>query len=368
MLHYIFCSVILLIISVHKLLLFHHFHAIPHVTQEAPMQTTSKPRLRHCTLIATENEEKLAMIVGKEHYELTADNGTRETFLKLKRYLDGRHTLSDISQRSGVALGNVKEIAAQFDALGLFRTAAPTAAISKDDFLQKVEQSTMMWRRQIGYHRLFGLLERGEAGNDLIAGFLLETYHFVRMAAQHIGTAIAHCDDPGAIDLLSEYLADEYRHHKLIADSVAAMGIPRDQIENAHPVIGTLSLVNMLCQIGRTSTLGYLCCLNLIEARPQDEQGSRAAWELIAQKAGLDGKVFDGLVRHMQIDVKVGHADLLATALSKRESIPAHDAHQAINQMHDLKHAFDQFHDQIVQYYTDVSNYVPRLTVDYFSL
>src|SRR5207244_648548 len=94
------------------------------------MQITSKPRLRHCTLVATGSQDKLAMIVGKEHFELTAENGMRDTFLKIKRYLDGRHTLSDISERSGVALGNVKKILMQFDRLGLLRADTPTVAIS----------------------------------------------------------------------------------------------------------------------------------------------------------------------------------------------------------------------------------------------
>lgn len=106
----------------------------------------------------------------------------------------------------------------------------------------------------------------------------------------------------------------------------------------------------------------------LIEARPQEESEARAAWAAIARKACMDEKIFDGLLRHMQIDVQAGHTDLLAEALQKKAIIFAPDAHLAVNQMHDLKHAFDQFHDQIIQYYTDVSNYVPRLTVDYFSL
>jgi hypothetical protein len=36
--------------------------------------------------------------------------------------------------------------------------------------------------------------------------------------------------------------------------------------------------------------------------------------------------------------------------------------------MHDLKHSFDQYNDNIIVYYSDVSNYIPRLKVDYFSL
>ncbi|MBN3817501.1 MFS transporter [Paraburkholderia sp. Se-20369] len=204
-------------------------------------ETGARPRLRHCTLVALAGE-RLAMIVGDERFELEQVQGTRDAFLRMKRYLDGRHTLEDIAQRSDVSFGSVRTIVGQLDELGLLRRERPAATIAAADFLERVECSTRMWRAQIGYHRLFGMLERGEASRDLIAGLLLETYHFVRLAPRHVGAAIAHCRDPATAELLCGYLADEYAHHGLIAASVEKLGIPREQIRDAHPVIGTLSL------------------------------------------------------------------------------------------------------------------------------
>ncbi|KVM83977.1 iron-containing redox enzyme family protein [Burkholderia stagnalis] len=330
-------------------------------------ETGERPRLRHCTLVALAGE-RLAMIVGDERFELEQVQGTRDAFLRMKRYLDGRHTLEDIAQRSDVSYGSVRTIVGQLGELGLLRRERPAATIAVADFLERVDRSTRMWRAQIGYHRLFGMLERGEASRDLIAGLLLETYHFVRLAPRHVGAAIAHCREQATAELLCGYLADEYAHHGLIAASVEKLGIPREQIRDAHPVIGTLSLVNMLCEVGRASSLGYLCCLKLIEASPDEEAGARGAWREIARTAGLDADVFDGLMRHMRIDVGAGHAGLLEQALARTQHVPADAAHVAINHMHDVKHAFDQFHDQVIQYYTDMSNYVPRLKVDFFSL
>jgi hypothetical protein len=330
-------------------------------------ELNGQPRLRHCTLVALA-DERLAMIVGDERFELDQVRGTRETFLRMKRYLDGRHSLEEIASRSGVTLHSVCAIVDQFQQLGLLRDEQPSATVPAAEFVARVNRSARMWRAQIGYHRLFGQFERGEADRDLIAGFLLETYHFVRFAARHVSSAIAHCRDQAVVELLSRYLADEYAHHGLIAASVHKLGIPYEQIDDAHPVIGTMSLVNMLCEVGRASTLGYLCCLKLIEASPDEEAGAQRAWQQIASRAGLDESVFDGLMRHMRIDVGAGHAGLLEQALEHTREIASGDAHAAINHMHDVKHAFDQFHDQILQYYSDVSNYVPRLKVDFFSL
>ncbi len=55
-------------------------------------------------------------------------------------------------------------------------------------------------------------------------------------------------------------------------------------------------------------------------------------------------------------------------ALRGRACVPAAQAHRAVNNLHDLKHSFDQYHFGIIGYYSDISNYIPRLKVDYFSL
>jgi hypothetical protein len=137
---------------------------------------------------------------------------------------------------------------------------------------------------------------------------------------------------------------------------------------DAHPIIGTMSLVNMLCDIARRDTLAYLCCTVLFEARGEDMGDAADELRAIAEGYGYPANAVDPLIAHMGIDVEAGHVGLLAEALESRTSIPADQAHRAVNALHDLKHSFDQFHDQVVQYYSDIANYLPRLRVDYFSL
>ncbi|MGF6979901.1 hypothetical protein QFZ94_008418 [Paraburkholderia sp. JPY465] len=60
----------------------------------------NRPRLRHCTLVI-DVSGRLTMIVGKERFEIEQVAGSREQFLSMKRYLDGRHTCEEISVVSG---------------------------------------------------------------------------------------------------------------------------------------------------------------------------------------------------------------------------------------------------------------------------
>jgi hypothetical protein len=79
-------------------------------------------------------------------------------------------------------------------------------------------------------------------------------------------------------------------------------------------------------------------------------------------------EAMNGPLTHLEKDIEMGHTSLIEQALSDVEDVRIDEVNYAINCVHDLKHSFDQFHDQILQYYSDISNYIPRLKVDYFSL
>jgi hypothetical protein len=308
------------------------------------------------------------MIVGREHFEVSEELGSREKFLEFKRYLDGRHTVRDICDSTGLPDTNVDALIASFEQMGLLRSETPQINIPAKDFVERIDATCAMWSRQIGFHRLFGLLQQGSVRKEVFQGLMLETYHYVNSAAKHIAVAIAHCGDSQHRTLLQRYFVDEHDHAELLLRTLENIGISRDLALSAHPVIGTLSLINMLCDIGRTSTLAYLCCTSLFEARKTEASAGQAAFERIAANYNWSVEDVSPIVSHLLQDVAADHTSLIAEALRDTEYVTAADADRAVNGLHDLKHSFDQFHDQILSYYIDISNYIPRLKVDYFSL
>jgi len=332
------------------------------------MSDTEFPRLRHCTFRWESNATPMTMIVGREHFELSEKEGERNTFLNVKRYFDGRHSIGTIAEITGVSAEAVRAIAVQFDELGLLRTAEPMDSIPADVFAKQIDQSCEMWARQIGYHRLFSGLQNGELRKEVFLGTILETYHYVKSAPKHIGTAVAHCANPAFEPLLSQYFTEEWNHAQLILASLVRMGLPREWVEDAHPIIGTWSLVNNLCEIARQDTLAYLACTALFEAKDDDFADSAEGLRRTAVRHGFPADCADPIIGHAEMDIAAGHVSLLGQALQHVPFVTAEQAHRAVNNLHDVKHSFDQFHDQIIQYYTDIANYIPRVKVDYFSL
>lgn len=325
------------------------------------------PRLRHCTFVKRD-DNNMYMIVGQDYFDLTQDFGPIEKFLEVKSYFDGRHSIKEISERTGVSYDDIRAIVETFDELGLMRREEPTDLIPVESFLRKVEDSCVMWKRQIGFHLLYRQLFDGEAHKRVFVGLFQETYHYVKAAPKHISVAIAHCKNDAWERLLNDYFIDECSHSELILKTLENLGVRRERAVDAHPIIGTMSLVNMLCEIGRNSTLAYLACTRLFEATREDAADAENAWKEIAGRYEVDVKALEPFLNHMRGDVVSDHGSLFAQALAGEKYVDAKEAHYAVNCLHDLKHSYDQFHDQVIQYYSDISNYVPRLKVDYFSL
>lgn len=326
------------------------------------------PRLRHCTFFVPADGSPTLMIVGRNHFELNQEEGDLKTFLNLKRYLDGRHSIEDISRITGVKEEDVRGIVQTFNEHGLLRATGALESIATDVFAKQIDESCAMWAQQIGFHRLFSGLEQQTVRREVFMGLIMETYHYVKSASKHIATAIAHCNDPAFEPILSQYFAEEWNHSGFLLETLENMGVPREQVESAHPIIGTWSLINNMCEIARADTLSYLACTALFEAREDNADLAADSLRRIATAYGYPDGCVEPLISHMRLDVEAGHKGLLEEALEHRGSVTPAEAHRAVNNLHDLKHAYDQFHDQIVLYYSDISNYIPRLKVDYFSL
>jgi TENA/THI-4/PQQC family len=326
------------------------------------------PRLRHCTFVFGRDDATMTMIVGRDHFQIGEEYGDREDFLNVKRYFDGRHSIDQISRITGVAEADVRAIVETFAELGLLRREEPTENVPVEQFLSRIDDTCLMWARQIGYHPLFERLVRGEARKEVFLGLVLETYHYVKSAGKHAAVALQLCDNPRYEKLLEEYLTEERDHSELFVTALERMGVPRNWTTEAHPIIGTMSLVNALCDIGRESTLAYIACTALFEARREDFEGAKASFEQMAQNYGYDADTVAPIIQHMADDVSAGHTSLIREALEGVETIPAREVHDIVNRLHDLKHSFDQQHADILLYYGDISNYIPRLKVDYFSL
>ena len=310
----------------------------------------------------------LRLIVGQSHFEMEELEGDRPTFLRLKSLLDGRHSPGQIAELTGLPRAEVDAVVDGFASLGLLRRAAPVEMIPARALIDQLGATLAMWRNQIGFHRLFQGLSQATHRVEVLRGLFIESFHIVRMAPVHIGVALAAARSDKERALLSAYLAEESGHAPFLLETCANLGCDPGEVARAHPIVATTSLIHMPCEIARSDTLAYVAALALFEASPHDgDEGDRSVAR-VASAYGLPPVHFAPAMRHFREDLDAGHAWMLHALLDGREAVPADRVHVIVNMLHDLKHAYDQFHDGILGYDADISNYIPRLPVDYFSL
>lgn len=331
------------------------------------MNYLDKPRLRHCTIVADPAQASVTLVVGRKHLELEHEAGARDDFLALKGYFDGHHTIREMGDATSIDPADVLGVAQAFEEAGLLQTRTSAPRIPLGDFLERVEDTSIMWRRQIGLHRLFGGLEEGIYRREALLGLLLETYHYVRLLSPTLAQVAESWDDSPAKQVVLEYAYEEMEHHRDYEATLDTVPRLRGRIASSHPTVTTLSLIRNFESIGRRSSLSLVCCLQMIEARASEADHGEAHLRKIARVYGLD-ELIDPFVKHMRADLGLEHSSLLMKSLAGTSDVAAAAAHESVNDMHDIKHCFDEFHDGIIKYYADISNYIPRPKVDYFAL
>jgi len=324
------------------------------------------PRLRHCTLIDNPLSNETTLVVGDEYFTLER-SGDRSKFLQLKSFFDGRHSIADISLKTDLSEDTIINIVSAFDNAGLLQRRHAQPSISVNLFRRAIEKTSLMWRRQIGLHKLFIGLGNRSFRKEVFIGLLLETYHYVRLLPQALMEVVKNSRSAVFRDVILHYAEQELDHYIEYAKSLIQIDRIARHLEESHPTVGTLSLVRNFESIGRRHELSLICCLQLIEARAAEMDDAENDLLAIASGYGMRD-LMQPFIDHMKIDVNLGHSDLLEQALKNSDLVSAEAAHTAVNDMHDIKHSFDVFHDSVIAYYDDISNYIPRPRVDFFAL
>ena len=326
------------------------------------------PQLRHSTFIGIRGSHKVQAVMGGEHFEFEPAEANPELLFRARRYFDGRNSSAFAAETLGIPERDILRLAEQLEEWGFVQEARTEQSIPVQEFLQTMERVCRSWNRQLGFHKLFQWLENGRVEKEVLLGLMLETYHYVSAASQHIACAIANCQKKQWREMLSEYLAEEHNHAPLILETLLRMGLKREDVLASTPTPGTLALIHFLLRVGTESTLHYFVAMSFVEAREEDSAIGAESLRGMSSRFGYSSNAVEPILQHMFDDVAAGHSNLLVEALQGRESILLSEADAAANMLHDLKHAFDLFHDQILSYYSGPSNVIPRRRVNFAAL
>ncbi|MDC9613240.1 iron-containing redox enzyme family protein [Xenorhabdus khoisanae] len=308
-----------------------------------------------------DNEYFLRFIKGL--YKVDPDDA--KDFLKIRRYCTGHNTITELHEKTGISKSRIMEIVSSLNEIEMLRNEN---IISQENFIDKIIIACDMWAEQIEETHLFNKFLYGDVSYNVLLGFMLENYHYIKLFPQTITLAIENTRDERTKNALEEYQKQEIGHEVFMLRCLLKMGLKKDEVETSIPLVSTSNIINMMNDLFSKYPESVFLVAKVIESHDYDEDEVSIAIDKINQNYRLDQGTLEPFFEHSKIDYELGHSQIL----EKNKPLIRFDNIDCIsyilNAIHDIKHAIDLQCLEIEDYYTKQGNYIPRQRVDYFGI
>ena len=161
--------------------------------------------------------------------------------------------------------------------------------------------------------------------------------------------------------------ANEERHHNVyVLKTLKNLGVKEEEVKSSTPLLSTRLVGFIMRELFKLSPSSVLLMAALVEAVDIDEKHIKRFHEKMKKYYDVPDDAFKPYFDHQEIDIKLGHANLLKNNLHllKFKNLEIRDL--IVNNLHDLKHAFDLMGIEIEDYYKELNGkYFPRQPIFY---
>ena len=308
-----------------------------------------------------DNEHYLRFAAGL--YEVEKEDA--QDFYKIRAYCTGHHTVDEIAHKTDVPARRIQDMVASLHEIGMVRIEEQPA---DDALLDKTIQACEMWAEQVEETHLFNKFLYGDTHKNVLIGFFIETWHYIKAFPDIINTAIDNTDNPQLKKVLICYKQQETGHESFILSTLLKLGMKQAEVESAVPLVSTLNVIHMMSELFRRHPGTVFLIAKIIESHDFDQAEVTNAIEEITRHYDLVPGTLEPFFQHSQTDYELGHSRLLD---EHRHLVSPGDIEQTsfiLNAIHDIKHAIDLQCLEIEEYYSKTGNYIPRQRVDYFGI
>ena len=155
-------------------------------------------------------------------------------------------------------------------------------------------------------------LEKHRARRDQLVRYVVEYLHIVRHGPGLVAPVLNWVSDPSLRAKLSNFLADEWRHDHLIAQSLAAVGLCAETVRPTEMLPQTFALVAQLGVRANTDPLALAALLYFYErTNPQFHE----LFVANCRRVSLPEAFIDPVVRHASLNDAGKHDDIVVALI-----------------------------------------------------
>ncbi|HEY0798076.1 MAG TPA: iron-containing redox enzyme family protein, partial [Candidatus Baltobacteraceae bacterium] len=284
----------------------------------------------------------------------------------MRTYCTGHHPLSAIAEKSGLSVTDVQALLSSLAPSGVVIDAAPsTQELTPVELRERFVKLAALWSAELRFIYIGNEFAAGELPKSALVGWLVEMYHYIHDFPQAIGHAARHARGELQV-VLDRYAAQERGHEQFVLKTLVNLGMSPEEVETSAPMLSTRLIGFLMRELFELAPWSVLPVAAMIEAQDFEDAQIEAFKVNLCERYGLPVTAFDPYFEHQEIDVSMGHAELLATHLRLIEPTDRATLDQITNKMHDLLHAFDLQGSEIKAYYQSLDGkYIPRQPVTF---
>ncbi|HRG64135.1 MAG TPA: hypothetical protein PLP75_14080, partial [Burkholderiales bacterium] len=232
----------------------------------------------------------------------------------------------------------------------------------------KLENACIMWGEQLHDTHILNDILSGECSFHQFQGFLLETYHYIKMFPDVLSYAERCAQLPELKELLHNYTQQEIGHEGFVLSALMDTGVTFAEVEASVPLVSTQNILNLLKELFVDYPWTPLFVAKVIEEGDFSSMVVEITGNKLKEIYDITYNPLVHLYNHAEIDFQLRHFFILDNNKHLIELIEKQDIHDILNRIHDIKHAFDLQKLEIKDYYSHPGNYFPRQKVDFFGV
>lgn len=325
------------------------------------------PKFRHNLWTNYDDQPDLTYLVVS-HSKFEVPRSEAEIFLQIRSHCTGHHTIPEIARKGGVDEGKARSILGSLVEAEVLRPRyRPIDEMSEDEIREVLFAACRIWGEQLAETYVAADIQAGKLSREIVTGWLLETYHYIRAFPGAIAHAARHAE--GELrDLLEVYADQERGHEAYVLQCLTNLGFKSEEVMDSIPLVSTQLIDMLMRELFTDAPAAALLVAAVVEAGEVEESEAGVLRKAVERHYGIPAEALQPLEEHMMIDSGLGHRELAEKHPHLIRFEGEDRIHNLVNRMHDIKHAFDLQSLEIKDYYSHKGNYVPRQFVDFFAV
>jgi pyrroloquinoline quinone (PQQ) biosynthesis protein C len=323
------------------------------------------PRFKENIWHINPQQETALLITSQNSYQVPTAAALQ--FLKMRSHCTGWNSLEAVAEKSDMPMDDVRALLRSLEPADIL-CGSTAQALSTQQVREACQQACRIWSSELRLSYIGNEFASGELPKPVLIGWLLEMYHYIRDFPDAIEHAASWSSGPLKA-LLQRYANEERGHESFVLDTLVNLGLTVEEVQNSIPLLSTRLIGFLMRELFELEPAATLMVAAVVEAQEFDAPQIDAFKAALHKHYGIEASAFNPYFRHQEIDVGLGHAQLLEANLHLLDLQEPQLLDQVMNKIHDLKHAFDLQGIEIKAYFSALNGkYLPRQPVTFASI